>query len=76
MLEELLIFGLRIKNGINLKLFDDYLGKSFNEIYGDKLNTLCQENLIKITKQKLIATSKGQNLAHNITNFMVKNASL
>ncbi|MBT5827612.1 MAG: coproporphyrinogen III oxidase [Alphaproteobacteria bacterium] len=76
MLEELLIFGLRIKNGINLKLFDDYLGKSFNAIYGDKLNTLCQENLIKITKQKLIATSKGQNLAHNITNFMVKNASL
>lgn len=76
MLEELLIFGLRIKSGINLKLFDDYLGKSFNEIYSDKLNKLCKENLIKITKQKLIATSKGQNLAHNITNFMVKNASL
>ena len=76
MLEELLIFGLRIKEGIKLDLFNYYFTKNINDIFADKLDQLSAGNLISITNNNIKATANGRNLIHNITNFLVKNANL
>ena len=56
--EEALMLGLRLKDGVSIKVLDEYLGESFLEKYKTQINKYLKLGLIKIN-ENISATDSG-----------------
>lgn len=67
LLEEIILSGLRLKNGIENKTFQKLFNKNISEIFDlKKLEKLIAENLIEIDDKKILVTNKGRLLTNTI----------
>ena len=65
-IEETLILGLRLNNGISLSAFEDRFNESLTEVYGRELKKLMEQNLIKLTTDYLFLTDRGREIANQV----------
>ena len=67
LLEELILMGLRLKNGIDNQVFYKHFSKNISEIFElEKLQNLIKNNLIIISQDNIKITNQGLILANSI----------
>ena len=67
LLEEVILMGLRLKNGIDNSVFQKHFSKNIDEIFDlAKLQNLLKNNLILIDKNNIKITSQGLILANSV----------
>lgn len=67
LIEEIILMGLRLKNGIDNSIFLQHLNKSINEIFDiEKLQNLENLGLINLTKNNLKISDKSRILTNSI----------
>ena len=67
LLEELILMGLRLRNGINAETFQQFFGKKLQEIFDfTKLQSLVNEGFIAIDDVRIKITDKGRILSNTI----------
>ena len=65
--EELILMGLRLRDGISAKIFQEYFGKKLSEIFNfKKLETLASQGLIEFDEEKIKITHQGRILTNAI----------
>jgi len=67
LLEEVILMGLRLKNGIDNSVFQKHFSKNIDEIFDlEKLQNLLKNNLILIDRNNIKITSQGLILANSV----------
>ncbi len=67
LLEELILMGLRLKTGINNKIFQDFFAKNITEIFDlKKLQKLADQGLIEFDSANIKISDKGRILSNAI----------
>ena len=55
LIEEIILMGLRLKEGIKIKKIEEIIGKKFNEIFDlEKLKKLQDQNFLIIDEEKIV----------------------
>ena len=65
-MEETLMLGLRLINGISIDQFEIRFETSFAKLYSKTIDSLLEKNLITLDKQRLALSSKGLFLADSV----------
>ncbi|MES2677219.1 MAG: radical SAM family heme chaperone HemW [Pseudomonadota bacterium] len=77
LLEEVILMGLRLKNGIDNAVFQKHFGKNIEQIFDlEKLENLIKNNLIIVGKNNIKISSQGLILANSIIEKIIKLAHL
>jgi len=71
MLEELLMFGLRTNQGINLNLFPKYIKQTHQEIFGKKLEQLTDKKMLNLTNTHLQSTEAGKKVLNSLLAYLI-----
>ena len=67
LLEELILMGLRLREGISGNIFQQFFDKSLTEIFDfKKLQNLVNERLLEVSVDKIKITDKGRILSNSI----------
>lgn len=66
LIEEYLLMGLRLEEGISVTEFNNCFNTSFREIYADELKQLIAQNLVFFKENRLKLTEKGILLANQV----------
>lgn len=67
LLEEIVMMGLRLKEGINNKIFQQHFNKNYQDLLGIKnLQKLAASNLIKLSDDNIKITNQGRILTNSI----------
>lgn len=67
LLEEIILSGLRLKDGIRNEVFKNLFSKNITEIFDlKKLKKLIEENFIEISDERILITKKGRILSNAI----------
>lgn len=70
LLEEILLMGLRLKEGINNKIFLQYFNKTYQELLdAKKLDILQKQNLLCLTEDFIKVTDKGRIITNSIIRY-------
>jgi putative oxygen-independent coproporphyrinogen III oxidase len=74
LLEEVILMGLRLKNGIDNQIFQKHFGKNISEIFDfQKLKPLIDNGLISIDENNIRISSQGLILANAVIEKVIKN---
>ena len=65
-ISETVFLGLRLISGLDLTAFEQRYGKSFSELFGDKIKKLTAQGLIENEENRLRLTAKGLPLANEV----------
>jgi len=68
---EMMMMGLRVREGINLAAFERVTGVSFNAAFpGEKVTSLCEEGYSKLTPDRLEMTMQGLKNVNAILRYL------
>lgn len=70
-IEETLMLGLRLNNGISLTAFENRFNESLTEIYDAELEKLINQNLIELTANSLFLTDRGREIANQVLSSFI-----
>jgi oxygen-independent coproporphyrinogen-3 oxidase len=77
LLEEVIIMGLRLKNGIDNQVFQKHFGKNISQIFNfQKLELLTKNNLLLIDNNNIKITNNGLILANSVIKKVIDLAFL
>ncbi|MFT5703018.1 MAG: oxygen-independent coproporphyrinogen-3 oxidase [Rickettsiales bacterium] len=77
LLEEVILMGLRLKNGIDNAVFQQHFGKNIEQIFDfNKLENLVENNLIIINQKNIRISPKGLILANSIIEKVTKSCRI
>lgn len=75
LLEEVILMGLRLKDGIQNEVFQKHFGKNILEIFDKKkLENLIKNNLIEVNQNNIKITNQGLILANSIIAKIIENS--
>lgn len=63
---EMIMMGIRLKQGMNIQLFEDTFHTSFIDEYGDKIKPLKNKDLVEIKDSYFRCTKKGYEIMNSI----------
>ncbi len=63
---EMLMMGIRFRNGMNLNLFEQTFGHTFEEIYGNKAQALIRDGMMQYLDGRIQCTAKGYEVMNSL----------
>jgi putative oxygen-independent coproporphyrinogen III oxidase len=73
LLEEIILMGLRLKNGIDNAVFQNHFSKNINEIFNfQKLENLVNNGLIEVGEKNIKITNRGLILANSVIKKVIE----
>ena len=65
-MEEEMFLGLRKMEGISISHFEEKFNRGFDQVYGQIVTELIQEQMLKRQSDRLMLTDKGLILGNNV----------
>ncbi len=65
-MEETMFLGLRLAEGVNLRLFQERFGVSAGELYGEQIRESMEEGLLEIRGENLVLTGRGVDISNYV----------
>lgn len=69
---EMIMMGLRLKKGMNLKLFEERFNLTFDEVYHNEKENAIKKGLIKEENNHLLCTDKGYEICNTVIEEFMK----
>ncbi len=71
LIEEYLLMGLRLIDGISITEFNNRFSLSFKELYANEIQELAAQNLLSLTEERVNLTERGLLLSNQILSYFL-----